>query len=390
METTAEFRLFCLALHRSPREQDRAALVTAIADVPRWDLVLEGARRHAVAPLLLAGLQRSGARVPEVVVAGLQREAVAAARRSLIQAAAVAQLKRRFARAGVRVVVLKGVTLSQQLYGDPGLRSARDIDLLVDLTDADAAEQLLMESGHRRSSAAPSADQRSLFRRWFKEVEYTHPVHGRVELHHRLSDLAELLPWDFAELWRERGHVGICGETIPVLGRRHLACYLCAHGAEHGWERLRWLTDLAVLLDKPAEVEEGLAVADAAGLAAPMLQAIALAHNWLGLAVPEETLARARADRRVGRLDRLLAHSYAGEAWRLTPTRGSAAALLRHSFWQRLYRMSIKPLWRYRLQLICRELRSPADWAAWPLPDRLFWLYPVIRPFGWLLRRGSG
>ena len=69
------------------------------------------------------------------------------------------------------------------------------------------------------------------------------------------------------------------------------------------------------------------------------------------------------------------------------PRRGSLAALLRYSVWQRLYRLSIKPVWRYRLRLLRRELISPADWAAVPLPARLFWLYPLIRPFGWLLRR---
>jgi hypothetical protein len=382
-----EFRLFCLALRRPQCDTDRAKLRDAVAAAPIWDAVLEGARRHAVAPLLFAGLQDSAASVPTPIIAELRREAVTAARRSLVQAAALARLSRRFAEAGIDVLALKGVPLSLQLYGDPGLRSARDIDLLVDPAQADAAEALLADIGYNRVGNAFSGRRKRLYRQWFKEAEYVHPVDGALELHHRLTDLPELVPWDFASLWRERGEVSIGGVPVAVLGRKHLTLYLCAHGAEHVWERIRWLTDFAALLRESCSVDAALATADEAGLAAPMLQVVTLAHDWLGSPVGEPVLARARSDRRVARLNNILGHSYNDEAWRFVPRRGSWGALLRYSLWQRLYRLSIKPVWRYRLRLLRRELLSPADWVALPLPDRLFWFYPLIRPFGWLFRR---
>jgi len=48
-------------------------------------------------------------------------------------------------------------------------------------------------------------------------------------------------------------------------------------------------------------------------------------------------LARARADRHVARLGRILAHFYAGDAWYQSPQRGSFPGLLRYSLWLRLY-----------------------------------------------------
>lgn len=384
---TPEFHLLCLGLRLPRQEEDRVALRTAIAIGPDWAAVLAGARRHAVAPLLLEGLQKSGAAVPDAVIEELRAEALAAARHSLAQAAALTRLCRRFNELGLRVLVLKGVPLAQRLYGNPGLRGAKDIDLLVDPADAAAAAAMLRETGHRLIAAFLPDQGRAFEQRWFKEAIYNHPDHGEIELHHRLTDLAELLPWDFAALWQARDEVLLGDVAVPVLGRRHLACYLCAHAAEHAWQRLRWLTDLAALLREPGELETALAAAEETGLAAPMLQAITLAHDWLGLPVGEEVLALARADRHVSPLNRILAHSYAGEAWHIMPSHGSLAAFLRYSLWQRLYRLSIKPVWSYRLRLLCRELVSPADWATLPLPDRLFWLYPLIRPFGWLLRR---
>src|SRR5262249_29886615 len=79
------------------------------------------------------------------------------------------------------------------------------------------------------------------------------------------------------------------------LSRRALVLYLCVHGAGHAWERLRWLVDLAALLRAPGSADAALADADAAGLGAAMLHALTLAHDWLGLAVDQAHLARARA-----------------------------------------------------------------------------------------------
>lgn len=56
---------------------------------------------------------------------------------------------------------------------------------------------------------------------------------------------------------------------MPVLGRQHLACGLCTPAAEHAWQCLCWLTDLALLRERRAET--ALVSAKEAGLAAPML-----------------------------------------------------------------------------------------------------------------------
>jgi len=140
-------------------------------------------------------------------------------------------------------------------------------------------------------------------------------------------------------------------------------------------------------LAEPGSVDAALQAADEAGLDAAMLHAVTLAHDWLGLPVAEQHLARARTARRVADLDRILAHLYAGEAWHQMPRRGSLAALRRYSLWQRLYRLSLKRGWTYRGRQALREFLSPADWDTVRLPDSLFWAYPLVRPVGWLMRR---
>jgi hypothetical protein len=387
-----EFRLFCLALRRPLHPTDSAALRDGLAAGPDWDCILAGARRHRVAPLLLAGLHAvRSPDLPAESVAELRREAVAAARRSLAQTAEIARLVRIFSEAGIPVLALKGIVLSAQLYGDPALRDPRDIDLLVDPQQFDAAGALLIEAGYRRNAPILSPRQSAAYQRWIKEAEYVHPVTGIwVELHHRLSDNPALIPCKFTELWPEREEVEIASIVVATLPRRHLPVYLCVHGAHHCWERLRWLVDLAAALQEPGAMEAAIAAAEAEGLGPPMLHALVLAHDWLGLPVDEPCLARARVDRRVAHLHRILTHFYAGPAWYQTPRRGSFAGFLRYSLWLRLYNYSLKRDWRYRRHQALRELITPADWEVVRLPDRLFWLFPLLRPIGWLVRRWRG
>lgn len=386
---TPEFRLFCLALRRPQWAEDLAVLRNALAAGPRWDELIEGARRHRVAPLLLRGLQASGSPdLPADALAELRRQALDAAKRSLAQTAEVGRLSRRFVRAGIRMLALKGVVLSAQLCEDSGLRDPRDIDLLVAPQDFAGAEALLRETGYRRSGPSLSVRQDAAYRRWIKDAAYVHAATGLwVELHHRLSDNPALVPCDFAQLWREREEVALGGGVAATLPRRYLAFYLCLHGAGHCWEELRWLVDLAAALREPGAAEATVAAAEAAGLAAPILHALLLAHDWLAVAVDERLLARARADRHVRRLDRILAHFYAGPAWHRMPRRGSLAALPRYTLWLRLYTYSLKADWRYWRYQVMREFVTPADWQLVRLPDRLFWLFSVIRPIGWLVRR---
>jgi putative nucleotidyltransferase-like protein len=388
-DVAPEFRLLCLALRRMPRAEDAEALRRALAAAPDWSRLMAGARRHLVEPLLLAGLRGCGTtQVPPDVVAELHRRSMVAARRTLAQIAEIESLSRAFAQRGIRFLVLKGVALSAQLYGDAGLRGGRDIDLLVDPDGFAGAHAVLTEAGYRRRIDQLSARQTEEYRRRIKDVEYVHAVtQAHIELHYRLTDNEHLLACDFDALWRARQTVQAGGAAVPTLPRSRLALYLLAHGAAHAWERLRWLVDLAELLRAPGAVGAALEEADAAGLGPAMLHALALAHGWLGLDVAERHLVRARASARVRRLDRILMHLYAGEAWHEQPSQGSPQALARYSVWARLYRLSLKSGWRYRGTQAMREWFTPVDWSTLPLPDALFWLYPLLRPAGWLVRR---
>lgn len=360
----------------------------AAAERLNWTSFVSGVRRHRVAALVLEGLQNAKIGVPEPAIAELRRHADRAARRALAQGALVARLLALFSNAGIRVLTLKGIVLSAQLYGDPARRSAADIDLLIDPAQFERARALLVEAGYRpKGQVDLSPRQRAAYRYWLKDAVFIDAVSGiPVELHHRLADNPELLRTDFDALWREREEVTVWGAKAATLPRSYLPLYLCAHGAVHAWDRLRWLVDLADALGE-TDTEATLAAAQAAGLGVVLLHAIKLAHDWLGMPVAPEILAELRRNPAVARLDRTHARLYAGEAWRQPPRSDLPAMLRRETYLQMRYRLSLKSDRRYRLRQVSRELVSPADWGTVALPDRLFFLYPLVRPIGWLIRR---
>lgn len=114
----------------SPRMEADAA---ALSRVSNWRDVAELSRFHQVYGLLLQGLQT----LPEVLAAsGIEAELRAAQKRQALavmrQLGALRQALDCFREQDVPVLVLKGLPLSERLYGTPFARRSVDVDLLVD------------------------------------------------------------------------------------------------------------------------------------------------------------------------------------------------------------------------------------------------------------------
>jgi hypothetical protein len=390
MNLGPEFRLFCLALRQPRRADDMAEMRRLAVAGPRWDTMVRGARRHRVAAGLVQGLQACGTpHLPDDVITKLRKLSVANARRSLAQIAELRRLAQLFAAAGIRVLVLKGAALAVQLYGDPGARVARDIDLLVDPDQFAEARRLLRQAGYVQRQGFPSAQRSAAYQRRIKEIEFLDPATGgMVELHHRLTDNPYLLECDFSSLWGEREEINLGDLTVATLPRQRLPLYLCVHGADHCWAKLQWLVDFAAAM-RSQNVDDALQSATAAGLRGPFMHALLLSHDWLGLPLGDSAVAACRGSSAVARCAWLLARAYSATEWYADPAQDSWQRLWRDSLWTRLYRFSVKSDWRYRRSQLGREWFSPADHEAMPLPEALSWLYPLVRPWGWLIRRRS-
>ncbi len=374
-----EFRLLCLAA-RGAGPEETAATCAKVGD---WDAVWSGALFHRLVTPLEAAIGRTAPGVvPKELVRNLQRQVIVESLQCRGLAAELTMLVRLFKAAAIPVLVLKGIALSIHLYGAPASRGLGDIDLLVAPAELKRADRVLRQAGYRRKGAAfiecPAGPRHARI----KDICY---VHGDtkvvVELHQRLTENPHLLPWAHEDLWRQREFVEVEGTAVPVMPAHLLPVYLAVHGAGHCWERLRWLADLADLLRPGRQAEQALATAREMGLERPFGDALALCHHWLGLPVDASLVPSP------GTLSPFIRRFFAGNRWNHSPRPGDLEWLRRQSLWGRLHRLSLRAEWRYRAWELIATLVWPPDWEVIRLPDSLFWLYPALRPLGWVLRR---
>jgi hypothetical protein len=221
-------------------------------------------------------------------------------------------LQARLAARSVRPVVLKGAVVSMRAYGRLGLRFNRDIDLLVSDQDVAVTDEILIGCGYRRfepSGAMAEAELRR-WRRQRKDFAYQHPETNRiVELHWRLFDNPALMP---TELLPEPEEIAILpGFSVLALPAETDLIYLCVHGAEHAWSRLKWLADVGRIFAR-LRPDELMAVFDLAarlGVQRPVAQALLLCRRLLGLSPPERLLRLAQTQWRTRWLEQVALHS---------------------------------------------------------------------------------
>ncbi len=229
-------------------------------DVDRWAAVLREAQVTGLTAPIESRLRHTGlpAELPPAVQAAWRAER----RRELVAFAAqghlLEQIGSAFAAAGVPLRLLKGPALSHTVYPEPTARHVGDIDLWVAPADLPRALALL----HNLDLVMPQWDSRpSRFLQTFgKEVLFQPPGDPppflMVDLHWHPSApwwLRAVLPLPEAALFAAVQPVTIGGRLYATLAPTETLYYLCLHaGLGHRYEGLRWLVDLAAVLDSGA------------------------------------------------------------------------------------------------------------------------------------------
>lgn len=248
-----EFRLL-VAATKSPAQiifQLNAGAGAAL----NWALLLSLAQRHRVAGLVAANLLAVDSGDAETMIPKGVRSVLQEWRQKalLSEVRALAELKtvlRAFQDRGIEPLLLKGLSMSQSAFGELGLRHNRDIDLLVSEDEVEETQRLLGDIGFLR--VEPTADAAaSLVKKWReikKDFVFMNARTGViVEIHWRLFDNPHLGP-----------KAGTGSKKIVLFDQ--VDCnmltdsenflYLCLHGGQHAWSRLKWLADLYWLMQK--------------------------------------------------------------------------------------------------------------------------------------------
>jgi hypothetical protein len=287
-----------------------------------WPRFLRLARFHRVQGLSWRAIHGSKIPLPVEIAEALSTDASGIAAANLRAAAESKRLLASFAKAGLPLLFLKGLTLGQLAYGDASAKSGIDIDLLVASDRLEASAEQLRAREYRRLVPNGSGG----LRRWHatrKESLWTKEgTNLAVDLHTRLADNPRLIAGIGVDSSLRTIDIGN-GISLPTLGHDELFAYLAVHGASSAWFRLKWISDLAALVSPldPAEIVRLYTRSQILGAGRPAGQALLLADRLFGtLDQLSDLRDELRRDRSTERLYRAALAQLAGRPEPIEPT----------------------------------------------------------------------
>ena len=303
-------------------------------------------------------------------------------------AAEAIRLQRLFDDAGLPLLFLKGASLAMLAYGNLGLRSAKDVDLLVSPELLEPAIALLQRAGYHRFDPPPGISDRQL--------RILMQLRGDIGFIHDNTDCPVELHWGLflnpyamsdASIMAKSRVVPIAGHNgLRTLGEEDLFTFLCVHGALHVWNRLKWLADINALIAKSPEgsAEGFYRAASDRGAGPAAAQAMLLCHRLLGMPLPAYLVSTLRQSPRVRWLEETALRTLTLGQGELDPrdvrfgtTRGTLSTFL------------LGQSWTYYAAELRNRAFNETDVLAVPLPERLRVLYPIFRVPMWLWRHAN-
>jgi hypothetical protein len=290
---SAEFKLAIECCRSSFRNLvDRGAVPTPVE--VDWARFLDLTRFHRIEGLAWNYLSAKETGTPEEIRTTLSEAASGIAAQNLQANADCRTLLGAFEAAKVPLLFLKGLTLGALAYGNPSLKAAIDIDLLIDPANLDKAAELLRDSGYRLTAPAESPNDGILHawhRGWKESVWAKDSPPLQIDLHTRTADNRRLIPGIDVHSPSQWVDVG-GGIHLPTLANDALFAYLAVHGASSAWFRLKWIADFAGLVEgrSATEIDQLYRRSQQLGAGRAAGQALLLADALFGVLEPNPAL----------------------------------------------------------------------------------------------------
>ncbi|OLS38476.1 Renal dipeptidase [Bacillus sp. MRMR6] len=222
-------------------------LKNKLADMD-WQLFLDLVAHHRLYPIIYTKLKRiNEGLVPNLVFKKINNAYKKNTFQMLHLTAVMEEVSRIFTGNNLRLLVLKGPVLAEDLYGDISKRTCRDLDILVSIEDIIEVHHLLEKIGFEQEEEFQIDLNLNDWKWRHHHLSFYHPKkHVKIEVHWRLNPGPGREP-SFNDLWERKRISSLTNYPVHYLGREDLFFFLITHGARHGWSRLRWLVDIDLL-----------------------------------------------------------------------------------------------------------------------------------------------
>lgn len=373
-----ELILCCAKTHIPPSTAER--IRELLQKEINWNYLIEIASRNGIIPILAESLNRTAPEaLPKDLLSQLRNASYNNAHKNLFRTAELLKLLKLFEANDIPVIPFKGPVLTATLYGNLALRQFGDLDLLVQKPDVSKAIDLLISQGYQLPPQLTEVQQKSYLEgKHFQESAHHQKSYNFVrqdqkvivELHWLISQKSFPFSVDFQHLWNNSQPLSLAGTIVPQFSPEDRLLYLCMHGAKHTWTQLKWVCDLAELLQSHQSLnwEQVMKQAGQLGSERMLRLGLFLTHELFGSTLPDELLSKLQGDRLVKSLS-LQVHEW---IFKKPPTQ----------FEVYRFRLQVRERWvdkfRYFYHLAFTPTRK--ELLLISLPKSLFFLYHIVRP----------
>lgn len=230
------------------------SLAQKAKEIGDWQSVIGLAARHRVLPFVTLALDKAGAfkDIPDIWT-GMEKDLQQALLDNRAKVAEFRKHNRFFEEAGIAIIPLKGIALTQAVYSEIPVRRMGDIDLLIKEKDVSTVHQILKERGFLD---AP------LINLWHTGI--SEKINGKgsrvfegmdIDLQWRPRFFIEdhFAEWNPDEAWRDANPCPALGGKVYLLSPSHQASHLlfqAGHDFSQDYLFLYQLLDLAMVIEK--------------------------------------------------------------------------------------------------------------------------------------------
>ena len=346
-----------------------------------WREIVASAAAHRVLPLLHANLKKHlPEAIPHDLFAEMRERVLRNGMSNLALLGKLIEVVALLRQDGIEALAFKGPVLAEKVYGNIGLRTFADLDLLVARHDLPRIVTLLLGHGFRLDIDLSEEQYHKLAERNHHAVMIRDGV--PVELHWELSGRYFSRGVYFEALAGRAERVTLSCQRLLTLGGEDLLIYLCVHGCRHHWVQLDAVCCVAEFVKRRTDLDWDLLwrLAGEMGAAQMVALGLSLAGSMLAVQLPREVRERVTNFPQLAKL----AEEVAGKM--LVPGTPNAAAM---GYWQfvSFHRRVMARRWDWLLYC-SKPLWNPthSDWLSLRLPASLSALYYILRPLR-LLRK---
>lgn len=157
-------------------------------------------------------------------------------------------------------IPFKGVPLTAMAYGNLGLRQFCDLDILVKNQDFVKAKNLLISQLNYQPKPGQSQFLPWLFGTMRSNIRHDCTLIRKndkaiIDIHQKVIGKYFCgFPIESQELWQRCEEIYIAETKVLTFNREDLLLILCVHGSKHLWRELKWICDVAQLVNVSPEI----------------------------------------------------------------------------------------------------------------------------------------